>query len=110
MGRYQHKKAQGVKISSHRIDRPKSTPLLVSAKNHARQASRFRNRVTECTGDGERERAGLMQSGQRCPPHQVPGRKNAKLTHKGNLLALYLDRSSSQIMALRLGLKTSAQP
>lgn len=42
---------------NHRIERPKSTPLELSTKNHARQASRFRNRVTECTGEGEeRER------------------------------------------------------
>ena len=47
-----------MKITNHRMERPKSTPLEVSTKNQARQASRFRNRVTECTekGEGERER------------------------------------------------------
>ena len=46
-----------MKITNHKIERPKSTPLEVSTKNQARQASRFRNRVTECTGEGEgRER------------------------------------------------------
>lgn len=43
-----------MKITNHRMERPKSTPLEVSTKNQARQASRFRNRVTECTGEGER--------------------------------------------------------
>lgn len=38
---------------NHRIERPKSTPLELSTKNQARQASRFRKRVTECTGEGE---------------------------------------------------------
>lgn len=48
-----------MKITNHRIERPKSTPLLVSTKNQARQASRFRNRVTECTEEEEGERDGL---------------------------------------------------
>lgn len=45
-----------MKITNHRMERPKSTPLEVSTKNQARQASRFRNRVTECTGEGDEER------------------------------------------------------
>lgn len=40
---------------NHRIERPKSTPLVLSTKNQARQASRFRNRVTKCTGEGRGE-------------------------------------------------------
>lgn len=61
MGRYQQRKAQGVKITNHRIERPKSTPLLVSTKNQARQASRFRNRVTEALRKKREREMGLSQ-------------------------------------------------
>lgn len=51
---------------NHRMERPKSTPLELSTKNQARQASRFRNRVTECTGEGEeREKDRLVLRGQK---------------------------------------------
>lgn len=67
MGRYQQRKAQGVKITNHRIERPKSTPLLLSTKNQARQASRFRNRVTECTVEDGGDRRGLVPRWLRAP-------------------------------------------
>lgn len=67
MGRYQQRKAQGVKITNHRIERPKSTPLLLSTKNQARQASRFRNRVTECTVEGGETDVGWCQGAEGLP-------------------------------------------
>lgn len=63
MGRYQQRKAQGVKIRNHRMERPKSTPLELSPENEARQASRFRNRVTECTGEGTGQSYDLCHGG-----------------------------------------------
>lgn len=60
-----------MKITNHKIERPKSTPLLLSTKNQARQASRFRNRVTECTVEGEegkgRNICGLVPRWLRAP-------------------------------------------
>lgn len=69
MGRYQQRKAQGVKIRNQRMERPKAVPLAASLVNHAKHASRFRNRVTECTGKGQGEKSGLTQGGWRigCP-------------------------------------------
>lgn len=57
-----------MKITNHRMERPKSTPLEVSTKNQARQASRFRNRVTECTGEGEVGRERLVPRGPKASP------------------------------------------
>lgn len=81
-GRYQHKKAQGVKMRNHRMDRPKSTPLLVSTRNQARQANRFRNRVTPCTRAeghschrGRAAEAEQVADGAHVAPTRQEGRK-----------------------------------
>lgn len=49
MGRNQQRKEQGVKRMNHRMERPKSTPLVASAVKKAKHARTFRNNVTQYT-------------------------------------------------------------
>lgn len=78
MGRYQQRKAQGVKIRNQRMERPKAVPLAASLVNQARHASRFRNKVTECTRKGQGEKSGLTPGGLEigCPQSKLHPRKD----------------------------------
>lgn len=90
---------------NHRIERPKFTPLVLSTKNQARQASRFRNRVTECTGEGEereiRARAKVTEGFPGMVNHPLGGREVHTVRGAAEILQdlrLHLGAVSSQIL------------
>lgn len=87
MGRYQQRKAQGVKIRNHKIERPNSTPFEVLAVNQAKQASRFRNRVSECTveGGGKREMSLHQHGWQKGFQHVKPPGEEMRSLLQGQL-------------------------
>lgn len=66
-----------MKIRNQRMERPKAVPLAASLVNQARHASRFRNRVTECTRKEQGETSGLTQGSWRigCPQSKLLPRK-----------------------------------
>lgn len=61
-----------MKIRNQRMERPKAVPLAALLVNQARHASRFRNRVTECTRKGQGKKNGLRVG---CPQSKLLPKK-----------------------------------
>lgn len=89
-----------MKIRNQRMERPKAVPLAASLVNQAKHASRFRNRVTECTGKGQGEKTGLIQGGWRTGyPQSKPLPRKGHVVSVGDI-SLYSGKVSFQSLVL----------